>query len=240
MSKKRVRKAVTGLFCGICLIGIIAICTGIFILSCAAFKTGQGNSLNLLGYTVFINDQNKSVATYGPGTAIIVKDTPHDTLKPGDLIVCRDLDTKNQFYPVIRKVFSYDSSQPLSVTVESIEDEEILTVNRDDIIGKCIGSSDMLGKLLCFLQDQEKRERIFWIILAALVVLFTICFLWYLLLKRRAKRRASRHLTLEAPPDLLKMVERVDVPLESVSLNPSSEKELISQTEPEDSEAKPK
>ena len=216
MNQKRVRKAVTGVFCGICLAGIAVLCAGIFILTSAMAGAGQGNSLNLFGYTIFINDQGQPLGDYPPGTAIVVQDVPHDTLKPGDSIVCRDLDTQNQFYPVIRKVFSYDPSSPLTVTVETIGDGEILTVNRDDVIGKCIFSSSSLGNALSFIQSREKGLNFLALILGGLAVLFAACFLWYILLGHRAKKRNSQFLAPEEPPDLLKMIEQVDVPLELI------------------------
>lgn len=216
MNQKRVRKAVTGVFCGICLAGIAVLCAGIFILTSAMAEAGQGNSLNLFGYTIFINDQGQPLGDYPPGTAIVVQDVPHDTLKPGDSIVCRDLDTQNQFYPVVRKVFSYDPSSPLTVTVETIGDGEILTVNRDDVIGKCIFSSYSLGNALSFIQNREKGLNFLALILGGLAVLFAACFLWYILLGHRAKKRNSQFLAPEEPPDLLKMIEQVDVPLELI------------------------
>ena len=216
MNQKRVRKAVTGVFCGICLAGIAVLCAGIFILTSAMAGAGQGNSLNLFGYTIFINDQGQPLGDYPPGTAIVVQDVPHDTLKPGDSIVCRDLDTQNQFYPVVRKVFSYDPSSPLTVTVETIGDGEILTVNRDDVIGKCIFSSYSLGNALSFIQSREKGLNFLALILGGLAILFAACFLWYILLGHRAKKRNSQFLAPEEPPDLLKMIEQVDVPLELI------------------------
>lgn len=222
MSQKRVRKVVTGVLCGICLAGTAALCAGIFILTSAIAGAGQGNSLNLFGYTIFINDQGQPLGDYPPGTAIVVQDVPHDTLKPGDPIVCRDLDTENQFYPVVRKVFLYDPSSPLTVTVEAIGDGEILTVNRDDVIGKCVFSSYSLGSALSFIQNQEKGLSFLALILGGLAVLFAACFLWYILLGRRARKRSSQFLDPEEPPDLLKMIEQVDVPLELIEPDPAA------------------
>lgn len=236
MSQKRVRKAVTGVFCGICLAGIAALCAGIFILTSAMAGAGQGNSLNLFGYTIFINDQGQPLGDYPPGTAIVVQDVPHDTLKPGDSIVCRDLDTQNQFYPVVRKVFSYDPSSPLTVTVETIGDGEILTVNRDDVIGKCVFSSYSLGNVLSFIQNREKGLNFLALVLGGLAVLFAVCFLWYILLGHRAKKRSSQFLAPEEPPDLLEMVEQVDVPLELIEPDPAAPAE---ETTPETEREEP-
>ena len=236
MNQKRVRKAVTGVFCGICLAGIAVLCAGIFILTSAMAGAGQGKSLNLFGYTIFINDQGQPLGDYPPGTAIVVQDVPHDTLKPGDSIVCRDLDTQNQFYPVVRKVFSYDPSSPLTVTVETIGDGEILTVNRDDVIGKCIFSSYSLGNALSFIQSREKGLNFLALILGGLAVLFAACFLWYILLGHRAKKRNSKFLAPEEPPDLLKMIEQVDVPLELIKPDPAAPTE---ETTPETEREEP-
>jgi hypothetical protein len=235
MSQKRVRKVVTGVLCGICLAGTAALCAGILILTSAIVRTGQGNSLNLFGYAVFINDQSKPLGDYPPGTAIVVQDVPHDTLKHGDLIVCRNLDTQNQFYPVVRKVFIYDPSSPLTVTVEAVEDGEILTVNRDDVIGKCVFSSRFLGSALSLVQNQEKGLSYLALILGGLGVLFAACFLWYLLLGRRTRKRSSQFLEPEEPPDLLKLIEQVDVPLELIEPDPATPaEETVPETEQEE------
>ena len=218
MKHIRVRKVLTGVFCGICLVGIAIFTVTACILSYSLANSGQGNSLNLFGYTVFLNDPNNPLGYYPPGTAIVTENVPHDTLQPGDLVVCRDLDVENQFYPVIRIVFFFDPEQPSTITVETISDQQILTVNRDDVIGKCIFSSAFLGKILNLLQNQERGTSILALIITGLAVLFAGCLLWYLLLAYRAKKQASLYLPPdETPSNLLELIETEDVPLEKVS-----------------------
>lgn len=219
MRYRRVRKAIAGVFCGVFLAGAAVICAGILILFCAMDGTNQGGSLNLFGYTVFLSGPDAPLGEYSPGTAIVVQDVPHDSLNQGDLIVCRDLDTENQFYPVVRYVFSYDPEHPLTVTTISIGDWEILTVNRDDVIGKCVFSSSALGGFLGLIRNSEQGPALLAIILGGLAVLFAACLLWYLFLGRRAQREPSGQLPPYDPPDLFglyELIEHEDVPLEFV------------------------
>ncbi len=213
MNYRRVRKAIAGVFCGIFLTGAALICAGILILFSAMDGAGQNGSLNLFGFTIFLSGDGAPLGEYSPGTAIVVQDTPHDLLNPGDPIVCRDLDTENQFYPVVRYVASYDPAYPSTVTAVSIGDWEILAVNRDDIIGKCVFSSAALGRVLELAQNGEQGPALLALILGGLVFLFAVCLLWYLYLGRKRRKKAA-----EPPPDesldLFDMIEPEDSSLE--------------------------
>lgn len=215
MKYRRVRKAIAGVFCGIFLTGAALICTGILVLFCAVDGAGQGDSLNLFGFTVFLSGDGAPVGEYSPGTAIVVQDTPHDLLNPGDPIICRDLDTENRFYPVVRYVASYDPAYPSTVTAVSIGDWEILTVNRDDIIGKCIFSSAALGRMLELAQSDEQGPVLLVLILGGLAFLFAVCLLWYLYLGRGQTKKVVES-QRDEPFDLFGMIELEDAPLEWV------------------------
>lgn len=215
MNHKRVQKTVTGVLCGLAIFAmvVLSVCAA-FLLYAVSHSSGQG--LSLFGYTLFLNDRNTPLEGYSPGAAVVVQDIPHSSLQPGDYIVCRDIDIDNQFYPVIRILFAYDPKYPLTVTVETIGEGQILTVNRDDIIGKCVFSSSLLGKVLGKLQNEEQRAGLLGIALGGIGLLFTINFLWYLFLRHRAKKKAARFLPPGEPVDILSLVEPEEAELEYV------------------------
>ena len=75
---------------------------------------------------------------------------------------------------------------------------------------------------MSFIQNREKGLNFLALVLGGLAVLFAVCFLWYILLGHRAKKRSSQFLAPEEPPNLLEMVEQVDVPLELIEPDPAA------------------
>ena len=210
---KRVRKAFTGIFCGLCVLICTLLCGAIVLLSLAVVKTDGGNSLGLFGYSIYLNQQNTPSPAYLPGAAIFIHEEPHETFEPGDLILCKDLDTENRFYPIIYRFYEFDPDQPLSLTMEALDDGEIFPVNRDDVLGKCVGSSRFLGSVLELIHDEERGISVFAIVLGGLGVLFAVTLCGYLLLRRKERKKDAAFLPEEAI-DLFGMVEEeVDVTL---------------------------
>lgn len=223
MKKKRAGKIVAGTFCGLCIACVFTVVSAALLLLYAMANATGGQSLNLFGFAVYLNDTNAPMDGYEPGAAVVVQEVPHDTLVQGDVIVCRDLDVNNQYYPVTRIVSSFQPESPLTITVETFGDNEIQTVNRDDVVGKCVFSSKTLGYILTLL-GQDRGLSTVALISGCCLLLFFVFLLWFLLLGRRTHKAERRKLPEDdTPPDLSALVEPEHVPLVLASSVSSSE-----------------
>ena len=221
--KRRAGKIVTGALCGIFIAFVLAAASSALLLLYAMANATGGQSLNLFGFAVYLNDAGSPMDGYEPGTAVIVQEVPHDTLVRGDVIVCRDLDVNNQYYPVTRIVSSVQPDSPRTITVETLGDNEIQTVNRDDVVGKCVFSSGALGHILALLGRDGGLSSVV-LVSGCCLLLFLVFLLWFLLLGRRMHRAEHRKLPEDdAPPDLSALVKPEHVPLVLASPAPSSE-----------------
>ncbi|MGI5895968.1 MAG: hypothetical protein ACOX6U_03325 [Oscillospiraceae bacterium] len=220
--KRRAGKIVTGTFCGICIAFVLAAVSSALLLLYAMANTTGGQSLNLFGFAVYLNDASAPMDGYEPGAAVIVQEVPHNTLIRGDIIVCRDLDVNNQYYPVTRIVSSFQPESPLTITVETFGDNEIQTVNRDDVVGKCVFSSSTLGHILALLGQDRGLSSVV-LVSGCCLLLFFVFLLWFLLLGRRMHKAERCKLPEDgAPPDLSALVEPEHVPLVLASPAPTS------------------
>lgn len=218
MRKRRFGAAVSGLLCALCIILVLAFTASVIFLLYGVSRSDRENGLSLFGYTVFLNDSSTPLDPYPPGEAVLVKDVPHESLSRGDRIICRTLDVNNEYYPAIRSVFLFSKDAPSTVLVRSFTENELIEVNRDDILGKCVSSSKVLGTVLKTIQDPDRRLSVFGLLFGGLLALFFISLIGYLSLsgRRKKKRKLSGDETLKIDD----LIEEESVALVSESKEP--------------------
>ena len=222
MKKRRFGAVVGGFFCAVCILLILVFTASAFFLIYAISRSDHENGLSLFGYTIFLSDSSTSLDPYPKGYAVLIKDVPHESLSRGDRIVCRTLDINNEYFPAIRSVYLFSEEAPSTVLVQSFSDHELMEINRDDILGKCVYSSKGLGMVLETIQDPGRRLPVFGILFGGLAALFFIVFILYLFLRGRSKKKRSL-----SNGDLLRindLIEEDSVPLVSENRNPPQDK----------------
>lgn len=229
MKQKRGRLIFFSSICGLCIALVFAAGAASIGLLLTIANTGEGQSLTALGFTVYRNDELNPMDGYEPGTAVVVQNVAHDSLKRGDLVVCRDLDINNQYYPVTRIFSSFEEDAPLTLTVETFGNNEIQTVNRDDVVGKCVFSSMLLGRVLALFQHADRGFPFMVLVIGCCAVIFLLCLLFYLILSHRARKSERGLLPEEEQHGLSILLEQEDVPLVTEVPHPLPENKQASE-----------
>lgn len=248
MKFKRVKQCFAGILAAVLILLTLSACAFSVLLWVGTANSQNGKSLQTLGYSVFLADESGFSGAFPPGAAVVVQRVAHEQLTVGDLVVCMELGTDGQYYPVTRLFSEFDENSPLSITVETLGDSEILTVNRDDVIGKCIFSSQLLGTILSFFRNSEGSFSLSLILFVGCLAVFFLCLINYLILTHRTKKQILAAWETKGD-DLVMLVDEDgqtpstgqlisgDVPIEPITLSPdeleqppnnSNDKSLIS------------
>lgn len=231
MKFKRVKQCFTGILAAVLILLTLSACAFSAFLWVGTANSQSGKSLQTLGYSVFLADESGFSGAFPPGSAVVVQRVAHEQLTAGDLVVCMELGTDGQYYPVTRLFSEFDENSPLSITVETLGDSEILTINRDDVVGKCIFSSQLLGTILSFFRNSEGSFSLPLILFVGCLAVFFLCLIGYLILTHRTKKQILSAWETKGD-DLIMLVDEEektlsagqiisgDISIESVTLSP--------------------
>lgn len=193
----------------------------------ANYSSSSEGTIRFLDYSIYVTESQAEGSTFSSNTAVIVQNIDPSELTNGDLIICRELGNNGFFYPVSRIFVRATEEKPLTATVRIPEETDTLDINRDDILGKQIASSNLLGSFINHLKDpQQQRQLLLFFAGGGVILCVLLGFLYWI--SKWHERKIEYPKAMEKPSiDLFGMIEEQ----ENVEFSDLPSNEIIEEKE---------